>query len=297
MQTRSGAAFACAFAFALLLPAFAGATEPKPEAESKVRCRSAYERGQQLKLEGRPTQARVALRVCSESCPPPFATDCARWTSEVDALLPTVRLRARGEHGERLTDVRALVDGQLLADPIPEESIAVDPGDRVLRFERPGFAPVTVAIRLEPGERDHEVSVAIRDALRADAGPSAPPSTAPLAGPTRPADPAGSSRLPSYVLGGLGLSALLVGGGLAVKGHVDRTDLADTCAPACDPARTDPIRSLWVASGIIAGAGLASVVLAFVLWPRGDRDTSPRVVASVSPLPSGGVVSAVLRLP
>ena len=275
----------------------ASAADP-PNDEAKLRCRSAYERGQQLKLEGEPSQARVALRVCSEACPPPFATDCDRWMKEVEALLPTVRLGARGASGERLDDVRVLVDGQLLADPLPLTAVSVDPGNHSFRFERAGFTPVDVRVNLEPGERDREVIVTISESRQGPTPSKGGSSEVGLVAPVAPDRPR-PSRVPSYVFGGVGLAALAVASGLAVKGHLDRSELADTCSPACDPAAADPIRTVWTASAITAGVGAAALALAFVFWPR---DTHPpraaiHAAASLVPLPGGGAAVGTLRFP
>jgi len=266
-----------------------------PNEEAKLRCRAAYERGQQLKLEGQPSQARVALRVCSEACPPPFATDCDRWSKEVEALLPTVRLGARGANGERLDDVRVLVDGQLLADPLPLTAVSVDPGIHSFRFERAGFTPVDVRVNLEPGEREREVVVTISESRR---GPTSSTGAASEVGLVTD-DGSRPSRVPAYVFGGVGLAALALASGLAVKGHLDRSELADTCSPACDPASADPIRTVWIASAITAGVGAAALALALVFWPR---DTHPargamRAAASLVPIPGGGAAVGTLRFP
>ena len=260
-----------------------------PSGEAKLRCRAAYERGQQLKLEGHPSQARVALRVCSEACPPPFATDCDRWSKEIEALLPTVRLGARGASGERLDDVRVLVDGQLLADPLPLTAVTVDPGNHSFRFERAGFTPVEVRVNLEPGEREREVAVTIGESRQ---GPSSSNGGSNSEAGLALADGPRASRLPSYVFGGVGFAALALASGLAVKGHLDRSELADTCSPACDPAAADPIRTVWLASAIAAGAGVASFALALVFWPREKHPAREpmRAAASLVPIPGGGAV-------
>jgi len=251
-----------------------GAAHGGPAEETKLRCQTAYEHAQQLRRDGRLAASRVELNVCKETCPATLTPDCDRWLAEIAALLPTIRVRAKTPEGERIRDVRVLVDGTLLADPAPDQALVVEPGERVLRFEHAGAAPVDVKVSLQPGERDHLVEVTLV--------PREVPSTVETG-----SAPTTQSRVPSYILGAIGGAALVVAGGLAVKGHVDRADLSSSCAPACDPDRVSPIRTLWWASAITAGAGVVALSLAVVLWPRRANDTRAIAQAELVPLFSG----------
>jgi hypothetical protein len=268
-----------------------GSARAAPADEAKIRCQTAYEHAQQLRRDGRLSASRVELRVCKETCPATLTPDCDRWLAEIATLLPTIRVRARSPQGERLRDVRVLVDGTLLADPATDEPLVVDPGERVLRFERTGSAPVEVRIALEPGERDHAVDVTIAAAAAAAAPP---PRDRDRPAVDTPAS--AQSRVPSYIFGVTGGSALVVAGVLAIKGHVDRGELSDSCAPACDPARVSEIRTLWWASAITAGAGVVSLSLAVLLWPRASASHARAVVRpELVPLLGGMALRAQFR--
>ncbi len=257
LVSRSGIFGVSAF-LALVAASSPEARAQSTSAESKARCQVAYEHGQQLRRDGRLAAARVELLVCRETCPASLTPDCDRWLDEVNTLLPTAIVRAKDEKGARVRDVRVSVDGRLLGDPPPEQAVVLEPGERVFRFERPSADPVEVRVALQPGERDHlvEVTVASR-AVR-----------------TEP------SRVPSYVLGATGISALAIAGGLAIKGHVDRADLESACSPACSPDDVSGIRTLWWASGITAGVGAISVGLAALLWPRSAQGSTTLVVGA-----------------
>lgn len=234
--------------------------------DAKVRCQTAYEHSQQLRRDGRIAASRVELGVCVETCPPALSRDCERWLGEIASLLPTVRLRAKDVRGERLVDVRVIVDGKLVADPATDEPVTLDPGERVIRFERAGAQPLEVRVDLAPGERDHLVEVTLAPSAAIAPNASTTPDSAPVVDHR--------SRVPSYVLGLAGGAALLVGGALALKGLSDRSDLETECSPRCNPERVDSIRTLWWASAITAGVGAAAVGLAIVLWPRGPAVVS-----------------------
>jgi hypothetical protein len=254
------------------------AGQARAAGDEDVRCMTSYEQGQTLKRAGKLSAARVQLSVCKETCPAVFTRDCGQWLREIDALLPTVRFAVKDESGRALSDVRVLVDGQLLGDPLPSGPAVVDAGNRVFRFERAGSEPVAVTVALQPGERDRTIAVTVASVH--------PPQPSPT--PSRAEPP---SRAPSYVLGTIGIVALATAGGLALKGHVDRAHLQNTCAPACNPAESDPIRTTWLVSGVLAGVGVASMAVAVVLWPRTPRATQ------VSLLPSAGGVWLRAELP
>lgn len=243
--------------------------------DTKVRCQTAYEHGQQLQREAKLSAARVELLVCIETCPATFATDCHRWLQEVDALAPTVRIQVQTAGGESLSDVRVTVDGVLMNDAMAPHAIPVDAGLRVLRFERSSMVPVEVKLALEPGERDRLVSVIMEDATptakdRAELKPSRD-----------------DRRLPSYLFATAGAGAFAMAGALAVKGHLDRADLQSSCAPACNPADADPIRTLWRVAAISGGVGLLSVGAAILLWPRRSLSDGQTARANVVSMPGG----------
>lgn len=263
----------------------AAPTQARATDEADVRCMVSYERGQQLKkVEGKLSAARVALRVCVETCPVVFRQDCERWLDETEALMPTVRFLVSDERGRLLTDVRVVLDEQLFADPLPKDAVRVDPGPHVFRFERAHAQPVKVAVDLQPGERDHRIDVTIASPPQ----PIAPANRDVLAGRQADAVPVGS-RTPAYVFGTIGVTALALAGGFLVIGHLDRAELQDTCAPRCSPHDADGIRTLWWASAASAGAGALSLGLAGLLWPRGSGGNATAGTSKVYLRPFGSV--------
>ncbi|WP_394845645.1 hypothetical protein LZC95_52520 [Pendulispora brunnea] len=237
----------------LLCVSVAHAAEPTDS--NKARCAASYEAAQVLRREERLSAARAELLVCEETCPEKLAEDCAKWRDELAHLMPTARFFVRDTEERSLGGVRVSIDGHAIDGAADDSSILVEPGRHVFRFERQGYFPAEVRAEFHVGERDHVVHVVLAPV---DAPPPAP---AP-----RPAERA--SRTPSYVLGGIGVAALATAGGLAIKGYADRESLRDSCAPYCDQADIDSIRTLWWVAGGVAAAGVASIGVAIVLWPR-----------------------------
>ena len=235
--------------------------------EDVARCRASYEASQVLRRDEHLDAARTQLLICESTCPDALVADCTKWLHEVEALTPTVRIDARDANGRRVPDVRLTVDGAP-ARPREDGAIAIEPGVRVFRVEAAGFEPVERRVEVHAGEREHPISVALVALVAARAKTQPAPSVT----PARPSEP--PSRAPSYVLGGIGGAALVAAGILAIVGHVDRSSLASSCAPTCDPSRVDAIRTLWWTAAGIGAAGTVAVGLAIALWPRGQSASS-----------------------
>lgn len=220
------------------------------ESAVRARCSASYEQAQTLRRDERLEAARAQLLVCEATCPDALARDCARWRTEVDALMPTVVLGATDQDGAPRNDARVTVDGHVVASPFGGP-VAVSPGEHVFRFERRGSRPVEVRVELHASERDHPVTVVLSPF---ELAPSSP----------RPAP----SAIPSLLIGGAGVLLLGVSGALAVKGHVDRSTLRSTCAPYCSDDAIGSVRTLWWTAAGLALGGAAALGVAVVLWPR-----------------------------
>ena len=112
--------------------------------------------------------------------------------------------------------------------------------------------------------------------------------------PAAPLPPPVARPAWSYVLMGIGGAGVIIGAGLGVAGHVDRSRLLAQCAPACDPADVEWIRRVWVGGGISAGAGL--VLAGAGLWgylsaPASQPSAAPpRAMFAPVPLKGGAGV-------
>lgn len=278
-----------ATAIVLALLAFSGVAGAADGNETgKARCQSSYVTSQALRRDGKLSEAKTQLLICKETCSASFAGDCARWLDEVDALFPRVRLVVVSSEGRPVSDARLFVDGSHLE--LDESSLPLEPGTHVLRVEARGYQPSETTVSLRVGERERPVEVVLE--------PNAPP-------PRERADneeddlekvrmaaarDQGGSRVPSFVVGGVGIASLVAAGALAIKGHVDRSGFSE-CSPRCDPKEVDAVRSTWVVAGVLGAVGAVTIGLAVVLWPSSSHSVTthlrvaPRSVALSWDLP------------
>lgn len=222
------------------------ATSGSAWADDADRCASLAERAQRDRLAGRVRAAREGLIACSsETCPRAVRSDCGRWLSEVESELPTVVVRAVDGRGHDLTDVRVMVDGELLSARADGRPLPVDIGERTFRFERDGAASVTARIVVRSGERNRVVSATFASTEAS----AAPRSAAP------------------FVLGALGLALATTGVVLWATGKSEHGDLESTCAPSggCATADVDAAKTKLVVGDVMMLGGVLAIAGA-VTW-------------------------------
>ena len=223
----------------------------------RARCAASYESAQVLRRDEHLEAARTQLLICQSTCPQRLERDCTTWLRDVESLTPTVRLVARDPGGLEIADALVTVDGRLV--DARGSAVAIEPGSHLFRFERRGAEAAEVRADLHAGERERVIAVVLSPFV-------VPP-------PRASATPA--SRTASYVAGGLGAAGLVSAAILAIKGDVDRSSLRGSCAPVCDPARVDGIRTLWWTAAGVGAAGAIALGLAVVLWPRAPASAMP----------------------
>lgn len=217
---------------------------------------TSYEGAQQSRKEGALVRSKANLRLCISSCPTTLAADCQLWMTEVEQAIARVQIQVRDANGQVISGLVIGLDG---VDRSDGESVEVDPGSHILAASAPGFANLTRRIEVKAG-----TSTTPRLVLE-PVGPGVG-HTGGLLGP--------------LALGGGGLLALGAAGILALVGHLEVSDMRDTCAPRCARDRVDGVTSLWTAGGVLGGIGGATVVaagawLGLTLSP-GAGPTSPR---------------------
>ncbi|WP_437675830.1 hypothetical protein [Sorangium sp. So ce131] len=276
------------FLVAAALSAAACLQPTRARAGDAEACFTASEEGQRLRDEGRLREARARFITCGgAACPDLVQSDCAGWLSDVEARVPTLILSAQDEQGHDVAEVRVTIDGAPLAARLDGKAVEVDPGERVLRFERAGNAHVALRLVVREGEKLRRVSVRL---VRA----GAPGGAAAAPREDRAAPPAGVPLLP-ITLGGV---AAVAGGAYAAFGLSARADadrLRATCAPRCDEADVDAVRTKILAANVAFGVGVAALGgAAAALLLRRAEPAAPAAAAAVHvvPLP-GGAAAAV----
>lgn len=231
------------------------------QAEPGDACVASYEEGQRLRKAGQLRRAMSELRLCTHACPTVLARDCRAWATELEGQLARLTIVVRAADGSAVDAPSLTVDGEPLA--LGAEGAAfVDPGSRSIRVEAAGLRSVTRVVSLEPGE-----ALALDIVLEPPTAPER--EVTPPVAPT-PRDP----PVLGYVVGGAGVALLGLGASLAIKGHVDVSDLRDECAPSCDEDDVDSVRGLWIGGGVAAGVGLIAVSIATWMFMKPELQTS-----------------------
>ncbi|MEJ7727727.1 MAG: hypothetical protein WKG00_00765 [Polyangiaceae bacterium] len=225
-------------------------------------CVMAYEQAQQNQRARRLLQARADLQLCQRVCPSMLTLDCDRWLGEVSGGIPTVILYAVDQQGRSLSEVRVLVDGAPLVESLDGAQVEVDPGEHTFTFEGRRGGRTETRLAVSSGERAQTISVRLDEAA---VGALGTPPTA------------------TWVLGGVAAGALALGGVLAIKGHVDRSDLEASCAPSCSEDDVDAVRTEWAVAGVAAGVGAAAAIAALVVWASNGDATAPASTGARSP--------------
>jgi hypothetical protein len=228
-------------------------------------CATSYEQAQQLKSEGSLLRSRVELRLCKSACARSLARDCETWLAEVERDLPSVALSATSADGRAPGPVRVLLDGTLLVEALLRAPVEVDPGRHTLTFEDAAGTQIEAVVTLAPGDKSLPITVRFPVPARAP--------------PARPRWP--------LVLVGAGAVALSVGAVLGIKGHLDRSELRDRCAPGCPPDEIDAIAAVWTAGAVAASAGAALAGLGGVLYFQLDPLVPVAPAAGVALSPGG----------
>lgn len=256
-----GGALACALFGLVFLAGSLAARECR--AASKDECLEAHGRGQDLRDAGHLTSARQTFLACAQSsCPAIIQADCARFSEDLDRLVPTVSFAARDPGGGDLPDTSVYVDDQLVTMRLDDgKSYDLDPGKHAVRFVHAG-RETAMTVVINQGEKGRGVVATFADAAEEErAMPALPP----------PAVQQRRSSLP-LVVAGLGAAAAVAG---AVLVAVGIKDVPSSCsigarqcvAPPGDPSFEQAHRGVVLANlGLGVGVGGAAVLLGGAAW-------------------------------
>src|SRR5215470_12779397 len=119
---------------ALVILALGCASSARARADETDECLAAHAHGQELRQDGHSRAARDAFRKCAaDACPAAVRSDCAQWTAEVEAAIPSLIVDAKDAGGHDTTGVRVLVDGEAPRDYAEGRAFELDPGAHRLR--------------------------------------------------------------------------------------------------------------------------------------------------------------------
>ena len=244
---------------------------------SKASCAEAYETAQERRASGQLQETRERLAYCAqEECPSFVQKDCARWLTEVDRELPSVRLVAVGVDPKDAKELNVTIDGKIVSAALSGSPVTLDPGRHELVIERPGQEPIRRVIMAQQGVQNRTLRIDFGQAAEAPAEASAP------------ADSAATMEPLAYAALGLGAIGLGVFAVVGTLGNYDeeafRQDCPEetafpdmvkegTCHSSTVRERTSTYQTEFVVAdvGLITGiAGLTAGTVLLVLSKLGS---------------------------
>jgi hypothetical protein len=252
---------------------------------TKGQCIQANTDAQTLRREGKFAEARKELERCSSSsCPSLVSADCIKRLDELESAQPTVVFNVVDGSGRDLNDVQVTIDGAVLLQKLGGGAVAVDLGEHTLTFSAPDRPSVTKKLLFRQGEKSRIVRITMPGSQDAPPDGEAQPSPSTTGqGPTADdaAAPGGGSsgssqRTIGFVVGGIGLAGLGVGGFFGLRAiqskgrQTDNCQSATTCPnyAAAAEAHEDGVSSgtistiAFIAGGVATAAGLVLVLTA-----------------------------------
>jgi hypothetical protein len=282
----------------VLTTTFARAQPP-----GKDLCLEPYERGQELRQKGQLRAARDVFRDCTrDACPRAVRVDCAQWSSELVAAMPTLVLQIRDDQGRDIVGVRVSVDGDAIPSYADGRPFECDPGVHVLHIES-GDQAIEQRVVVREGEKGRTVAVAFKGratpALPSASLPAQPPDQTTAPPFSRDARAVERAPIPAlaWVLGGVGVAGLGVFATFAYLGHRQHDELRSSCAPHCSDTEKTPAVTDYAIGDITLGVSVVSLGIAtWLTLTRPHATSEPRSARPDVALligPTGGGLSGV----
>jgi hypothetical protein len=274
---RGAAARTAAILCALATLASSETYADMARAGSADECITSAERAQPLQHDGKLKAAREKLLVCSRPvCPSVVQADCAKWLADLDALMPSLVVRAVDAAGTDVLGIRLLVDGKPQELRFEGEELQLDPGLHSVRVEHQRMVPIEQVVVVRESEQHRIVSVTlvpVAQALQTEA-PVRQATASAAAMHVASERPPGRSRVVPIVLLIAGGAGLALATSFWVAGLSDRSSMTSGCAPthSCARSDVDSARQNLVVGDVIGGASIvAASVGAGLYWLSGDR--------------------------
>jgi hypothetical protein len=251
--------------FALSLVALAVAPAGA-HAQTKVECVAAFDRGQELREQTKLRAAREQFMQCArDACAAPLRKDCATQLEEVSRDQPTIVLGARDSLGEELSGVRVWIDQEPAKIDESGLSVQVDPGPHTVRFEDASGVRVSMHVVSRMGERNRPV-IAVFATHPAAPSRELQPQPSARSGQAIPPTPQAGPPFWAYIASGVGVVGLGAFTALAISGHTEKERLLTSCAPTCNDAQVNVVKSRYIAADISLGVGVVSLAIAAYLF-------------------------------
>lgn len=242
----------------LFLVLTATATAAAADTKGDV-CADTAEKGQLLKIKGKLREARLTFLECvKDDCPPLVRKDCGQFLVDLESATPTVVIAAREPGGADLTDVRVLVDGEVLTTRLEGKALATDPGVRKFRFEAKGRVTVEQTIVVREGERNRVIGVTLA------------PEGVVVDKPIESTAPVGAWVATSIAVVGFGTFAAF---GLSARSEFN--DLEKRCGSHCATSDVDRVRRRAIVADVGLLVGVISGGVATYLFIDHSKRATP----------------------
>jgi hypothetical protein len=209
-----------------------------------------------MRTDGHYREARARLLQCvNAQCGGDVRRRCAAALQKLDAVTPSIVVRAEDAQGNDVTDIAVSMDGEPLVNSLDGMAIPVDPGEHVLSLERPGRPAVSQRFVIKEGEKFHSIEVQLEPA---------PPLRTPSPADVAAASAAWDGRLAAEAtLIGVGVAGLAGFTWLGLNARSRESDLKE-CRPDCTAGHVDSVRKRYLLSNISLGVGV--VALGSATW-------------------------------
>ena len=212
---------------------------------------SAVEQTEAIRADGRYREARARLLECvNAQCGGDVRRRCAATLQKLDAVTPSIVVRAEDELGNDVTDVAVALGDEPLVSSLDGMAIPVDPGEHRFVFQRPGYDPVTKTLTIQRGEKFRSIDVQF--------GTSPPPAALPEAASDDATSSSSARWVASASLIGVGVAGLVGFTWLGLKARSQEKDL-QSCKPECSEGAVDGVRQRYIMANVSGAVGLVAL--------------------------------------
>lgn len=237
---------------ALVMAALAFLSQPSTEAAAQANDAScaAVEQTEAMREEGRYREARARLLECvNAQCGGDVRRRCAATLQKLDAVTPSIVVRAEDELGNDVTDVAVALGDEPLVSTLDGMAIPVDPGEHRFVFRRPGYEPVTQTLTIQRGEKFRSIDVQF----------GTQPGGTLRAVEVDDASSSSSGRwVASASLIGVGVAGLTGFTWLGLKARSREKDL-ELCKPECSKGSVSGVRQRYVMANVSGAVGVLAL--------------------------------------
>ena len=239
-------------------------------------CVSHNNDGVDLRAKHQLLASRAAYRECvaDPGCPSVVRSECETALAELRTAIPTLLVSVLDEQRHDVVAATLKVDGRSVA--LDGQPLELDPGPYELIASGQATSTSMQVVAVE-NEANRQVELVLRAPTPTPAEPGQGlGQELGLAAPS----PTRRSRVPSYMLGGVGAAAAASFAYFAISGHSGFNQL-EKCKPDCSRSDVRDVRTKYVVADVSLGVSLVALAAAgyFLFRPAPERPVAGGTVA------------------